>query len=169
MRVEWADNFEELYKQRGQQKHGIRLLALWKIQSGLTEGAVCAFIGKTHKTIRMWRRLYESGGLDALLSIRSGRGKKARLSNIKSLREDIQSLHNSRSDGRVKCQDIVDMVWQKYEVQYSASGMYHILKRLGFSWITARSQHPKRDQQAQEEFKKNSLRKSKKSSPRKSL
>jgi transposase len=159
MQVNWSDNFEDLYKQRGQQKHGVRLLALWKIQSGLSEEAVCAFIGKTHKTIRTWRRLYEAGGLDALLSIRSGRGKKARLPNLAALREDIQSLQSKQSGGRVKCQNIVDMVWQKYEIQYTTSGMYHILKRLGFSWITSRSQHPKRNLQAQEDFKKNSLKK----------
>lgn len=158
MQVNWPDNFEELYKQRGQQKHGVRLLALWKIQSGMSEEAVCAFIGKTHKSIRIWRRSYESGGLDALLSIRKGRGKKARIATIEALREDIQSLHSNRSGGRVKCKDIVDMVSQKYNVTYSTSGMYHLLNRLGFSWITARSQHPKRDPQAQDDFKKNSLK-----------
>ena len=158
MRVKWPDNFEELYKQRGQQKHGVRLLALWKIQSGLTEQAVCAFIGKTHKSIRLWRRSYESGGLDALLSIRKGRGKKTRIENIQALRDDILSLQSNRSGGRVKCQNIVDMVAQKYNVSYSTSGMYHILNRLGFSWITSRSQHPKKDPQAQEDFKKNCLK-----------
>lgn len=33
MNKDWSDNFEALYKERGQQKHGIRLLAMWKIQS----------------------------------------------------------------------------------------------------------------------------------------
>lgn len=158
MQVNWPDNFEELYKQRGQQKYGVRLLALWKIQSGMSEEAVCTFIGKTHKTIRIWRQSYESGGLESLLSIRKGRGKKARIANLEALREDILSLHSNCSGGRIKCQNIVDMVTQKYNVIYSTSGMYHILHRLGFSWITSRSQHPKRDPQAQEDFKKNFLK-----------
>lgn len=160
MKVDWQDDFEVLFKQRGQQRHGIRLLALWKIQSGLSETAVCGLIGKTHKTIKKWRQLYEHGGLEALLSIRPGRGKKSRISHLNNLKEDIESLQNQRSGGRIKCQDIVELVAQKYDIQYSRSGMYHVLHRLGFSWITSRSKHPKRDIQAQENFKKNSSKRS---------
>jgi len=154
MKIKWPDNFEELYKRHGQQKHGIRLLALWKLQSGLTETAVCEFIGKTHKTIRTWRRLYESGGLEELLCIRSGRGRKPFLSSFESIKKDIESLQNKRLGGRVKCKDIVEMVEQKHSIQYSQSGMYHILKRIGLSWITSRSKHPKQNVEVQEEFKK---------------
>jgi len=32
--------------------------------------------------------------------------------------------------------------------------MYHVLHRLGFSWITSRSKHPKQDLEAIEAFKK---------------
>jgi transposase len=136
MRVDWPDNFEELSKQRGQQKHGVRLLALWKIQSGMSEEAVCQFMGKTHKTIRLWRRLYEAEGLESLLSIRAGRGKKSRISHLASLKADIESLQNERSGGRVKCRDVIDMVARKHNIHYSPSGMYHVLHRLNFSWIT---------------------------------
>ena len=82
LKVNWTDDFKKLYQQRGQQKHGIRLLALWKIQSGLTETAVCDILNKTHKTIRAWRKLYEVGGLDALLSIGDGRGCKAKVESL---------------------------------------------------------------------------------------
>lgn len=154
MRVKWEDNFEELYKKRGQQKYGIRLLALWKIQSGLTEAAVCQFLGKTPNTIRSWRKLYEKGGLEELLSLHPGRGRKARLPNTELIKKDIELLQESRSGGRTKCRDVVDMISKKYDVYYSQSGMYHVLHRLGFSWITARSKHPKKDFLVQEDFKK---------------
>ena len=49
MKVNWLDNFEYLYKKMGQRKYGLRLLALWKIQSGETETAVCQSL---HKTMR---------------------------------------------------------------------------------------------------------------------
>lgn len=166
MRVNWTDNFEELFKTRGQQRFGIRLLALWKIQSGLSETAVCQLLGKTHKTIKMWRDLYEREGLDGLLKIGSGRGKKAKTSHLINLSADILELQAARLGGRVKCQDIVDLVAEKYDVQYSCSGMYHVLHRLGFSWITVRSKHPKQDPSAQEAFKKTSWNRSKKSFPK---
>ena len=45
MLTDWSDNFEELYKQRGQHKYGIRLLALWKIQGGMSQTELSQLIG----------------------------------------------------------------------------------------------------------------------------
>lgn len=167
MKVNWSDNFESVYKERGHQKYGIRLLALWKIQSGISETAVCKIIGKTPKTIRFWRRLYEEGGIDKLLSRRPGCGKKPRLPLCALVVKEIEALQETRSGGRINCQSIVDMVFEKYNIHYSASGMYKVLKRLGFSWITSRSKHPKQNLQAQEDFKKNFLKKLSRLSPQK--
>jgi transposase len=154
MQVNWNDDFGKIYKQRGQQKHGVRLLALWKLQTGMSETDVCQLVGKTHKTIRKWRKTYEKSGIDGLLSIASGRGRKARLNLKEDLSREIESLQEERGGGRIRCQDIVDLVYSKHGVQYTTSGMYHILKRLGFSWITSRSKHPKSDPEAIEAFKK---------------
>ena len=156
MQFNWADSFENLYKQRGQQKHGIRLLALWKLQSGMTETDVCQLIGKTHKTIREWRRLYEKNGVDGLLSIAPGRGRKAKVDLREHLEDDIKCLQEEQGGGRIRCQDIVDLVYLKYKIQYTASGMYHILHRLGFSWITSRSKHPQNNPEVMKAFKKTS-------------
>ena len=154
LKVNWTDDFKKLYQQRGQQKHGIRLLALWKIQSGITETAVCDLLNKTHKTIQAWRKLYEVGGLDALLSIGSGRGCKAKVDLSEKLFSDINALSTERKGGRIRCQDIVDLVHSKYGIKYSKPGMYHLIHRLGFSWITSRSRHPKNNPEAMETFKK---------------
>lgn len=156
MRVNWSDNFEMLYKQKGQQKYGIRLLALWKLQAGMTETAVCELIGKTHKTVREWRRQYEKNGINGLLSIAPGRGRKIKANLFENLAEDMVALQKEQKGGRIRCLDIVDLVLTKYGVKYSPSGMYSLLGRIGFSWITSRSKHPKSDPQAMEDFKKNS-------------
>jgi transposase len=155
MRVKWQDNFKQLYKERGQQKYGIRLLALWKIQEGMSETKVCELLGKTHKTIRGWRQSYEKGGLKALLMIQSGRGRKPRLTKV-AFEHDINELQKQNKGGRIRCQDIVDYIAVKYQLNYSHSGMYHLLHRFGFSWITSRSKHRKHDQEAIEAFKKTS-------------
>lgn len=120
----------------------------------MSETSVCEFLHKTHATIRQWRKTYEKEGLEALLGIRSGRGRKSRLLTSERLKKDIETLQERRNGGRIRCQDIVEMVAQKYNVHYSRSGMYHVLNRLNFSWITSRSKHPKQDPEAQEKFKK---------------
>jgi len=154
LQVNWSDNFERLYKQRGQHKHGIRLLALWKLQGGMSETQLCALIGKTHKTIRLWRKLYEAGGIDALLSIKIGRGRKAHIDHKSIIEDAIEHLSRQQKGGRLRAQDLVDYFAQEKQITYSLSGMYHVLHRLGFSWITSRSKHPKQDLDAIEDFKK---------------
>jgi len=156
MQINWTDDFEKLYKRRGQRKYGIRLLALWKLQVGMTEANVSTLIGKSHKTVLRWRRIYEESGIDALLSIAPGRGRKAKVDLKAHLSEDIKYLQEERDGGRIRCQDVVDLVSSKYGVRYTTSGMYHILHRLGFSWITSRSKHPKSNPEAMEAFKKTS-------------
>jgi transposase len=146
----------EFQKERGQQKHGIRLFALWKLQEGMSQTEVCHVLSKTHKTLQLWRTLYESGGLDRLLSIGSGRGRKALLTDKKAFQEAVEGLSAQQQGGRIRCQDIVDMVLRDYAVAYTCSGMYSVLHRFGFSWITSRSKHPQQDVGAIEAFKKTS-------------
>lgn len=155
MRVDWSDDFGLLYKERGQRKHGVRLLALWKIQSGLSETEVCKLVGKTHNTLRSWRRLYEEAGVEGLLQIRTGRGRKARICK-ETFEQDLKELQAQRPGGRIVCADIVEYIARKRHISYSQKGMYHVLHRFGFSWITSRSKHPKQDGDAIEAFKKTS-------------
>lgn len=156
MRLTWNDDFASLYRTMGQQRYGIRLLALWKLQSGMTNKAVANFLGKTEKTVRLWRKNYEVGGIDKLMSLNPGRGLKSDIKEYDALRKDIKALQDHRDGGRVKCSDVMAMLEEKYNRQYSMSGTYKILHRLGFTWITSRSRHPKAHNATQEEFKKNS-------------
>ncbi|PKF58399.1 winged helix-turn-helix domain-containing protein [Alteromonadales bacterium alter-6D02] len=42
----------------------------------------------------------------------------------------------------------------QFGVDYHLNHVYKLLKKIGFSWITSRSKHPKQSQKAQDEFKK---------------
>jgi transposase len=82
-----------------------------------------------------------------------GRGRKSRLTQT-TFEQDIQALQAAQKGGRIRCQDIVEYIAQKYHLNYSHSGMYHLLHRFGFSWITSRSKHPNHNPEAIEAFKK---------------
>ena len=47
------------------------------------------------------------------------------------------------------------MLIDKYNIQYSLKTVYNSLHRLGFSWITSRSMHPKSSETTQNTYKKN--------------
>jgi len=156
VKIKGNDNFEALYRQHGQKRFGIRLLALWKIQSGMTEKATSLLLGKTQKTLHFWRKLYEAEGVEGLLKIREGRGRKAYLSDPTIISEEIQKLEKNKSGGRLTAEEIQSHFKSTHDINYSRSGVYSALHRLGFSWITSRSKHPKHDKEAIDTFKKTS-------------
>jgi transposase len=63
-------------------------------------------------------------------------------------------LTDSLKGGRLRAEDIRELIKEKFKVDYGLSGIYPLLHRLGYSWITSRSIHPKADKNLQESFKK---------------
>ena len=59
-----------------------------------------------------------------------------------------------RGGGRVRGEDIRQLLARQFGVAYSLNGVYDLLKRLGLVWISARAVSPYADPVAQAEFKK---------------
>lgn len=150
------EDFKALYKTYGQQKYGLRLLGLRYLQEGKSVKETASLLIKTEYTIRGWVRLYAEGGMAGLLSIRPGRGRNSKLSSADEshLKAEIENLNNSLKGGRLRAEDIRRLIQLKFKVEYGLSGIYPLLHRLGYAWITARSIHPKADPNRQESFKK---------------
>ena len=100
--------------------------------------------------------MYNEGGIDKMLSIRKGRGRKARITNDRKneFNQFVVKLQEERAGGRIIGEDVVNMIEEKYNESYSVSGVYKLLKRMDMSWVSARSIHTKSDLEAQEAFKK---------------
>ena len=95
-------------------------------------------------------------GVDGLRE-QSGRGRKRKLSveQEEEFRRQVEELQVKREGGRVRGQDIQVLLKEKFCIDHALPSVYHVLKRCGLSWISPRTQHPKSDPVAQEEFKKN--------------
>lgn len=150
------EDFSLLYKIHGQKKYGLRLLALRYIQQGRSVKDSAALLFKTEYTIREWIRSYAERGIEDLLSISPGRGRNTKLlpSDEIRLKEEITRLTNSLKGGRLRAADIRELIQSKFKVNYGLSGIYPLLHRLGYSWITARSIDPQASKDLQESFKK---------------
>lgn len=148
--------FLEYYKKNRSLKYIVRCLACHHIQEGMSYEEVSKIVKYSRQTIGEWLKMYNEGGLDKMLSIRKGRGRKARVTNDKKteFNEYVLQLQKERAGGRIIGEDIVDMIKEKYKESYSVSGVYKLLKRMGMSWVSARSIHTKSNLEAQEAFKK---------------
>ncbi|GHF81007.1 hypothetical protein GCM10017161_05420 [Thalassotalea marina] len=59
-----------------------------------------------------------------------------------------------KQGGRLTGADIGDYIHQHFNVRFNSGHVYKVIKRLGFSWITTRSRHPRQPQAVQEAFEK---------------
>jgi len=66
----------------------------------------------------------------------------------------IDKRQHHRQGGRLRSADIQALIKEMYGVDYTLSGIYNLAHRIGLSWITSRSVHPRVDLVAQESFKK---------------
>ena len=160
-----AEDFKALHKKtNGPAKQ--RYMGLHHVQQGKTYTDVADICLVTQLTVQGWVKKYEAGGVLQLVN-QPGRGRKSRLNiNDNDFKESILALQEERDGGRVKGQDILDMIKKKFKVNYSLSGLYKVLERRKIVWITGRSIHPSADIEAQEAFKKTSKKSSKSPSPK---
>ncbi|CAG21601.1 hypothetical protein PBPRA3296 [Photobacterium profundum SS9] len=56
--------------------------------------------------------------------------------------------------GRLTGHDIHNYITQTFGKAYHPDYIYILLKKMGFSWITSRSKHPKQCDKIQDDFKK---------------
>ena len=148
--------FLKYYKKNRSMKFIVRCLACHYIQQGKSYEEISKIVKYSRQTIGEWVKMYNEGGIDKMLSIRKGRGRKARIKNDKKaeFNQFVIQLQKDRNGGRIIGEDIVSMIKEKYNESYSVSGVYKLLKRMDMSWVSGRSVHTKSNLEVQETFKK---------------
>jgi transposase len=117
---------------------------------------VAAAVKVSRNAVYVWLRKIRKSGLGGLKE-RGGRVAKPKISISESeaFRNAVLDLQKGRSGGRIKGQDVLDMMKSKFGVTCTKRSAYNHLKRANLVWVRARSQHPNADPIKQEEFKKN--------------
>ena len=77
------------------------------------------------------------------------------LSTMKALKCESCNPSWKEKGGRLRVEDIAELLRKHYGVEYHPDAIYNLLQRIGMSWISGRSRHPKADIKKQEAFKKN--------------
>lgn len=133
----------------------IRYLALHHFSLGKNKTQIAKYLGVTRASINRWVSSYLSNELDGLISKKST-GRPHRLSEQQKKKIQIYITENAVkvNGGRLIAEDIRVYIQDTFNVQYTQRNIYHLLRDLGFSWITSRSKHPKQSEEAQEAFKK---------------
>ena len=149
-------NFKQLAKRASDPREKIRLLAFAHMQDGKSPREAAEAVKVTRNAVYVWLRKFKQNGLIGLKE-KGGRGAKLKIpmSESEAFRNAVLELQKGRSGGRIKGQDVLDIMKSKFGVTCTKRSVYNYLKRANLVWVSARSQHPNADPLKQEEFKKN--------------
>ena len=148
-------DFIKMMKHERHGRNRIRLLAMYHLQLGKSLKVISTLVRVHWKTVQSWLRRFRNHGFDGLFeSHRSGASKKLNKIEESFIVETINNLSDNNTGGYITGKELHKMLTEKYETKCSLRTVYNTLHRLGFSWITSRSKHPKSNQVTQDEYKK---------------
>jgi transposase len=122
-----------------------RLLALAAVLDGQSRGAAARIGGMDRQTLRDWVHAYNAEGPNGLINATSpGRPPKLTKAQKEKLRPIIVAGPDPVKDGvvRWRCVDLKRVIKERFGVDLGEISVGRLLKELGFSYVSARPQHP---------------------------
>lgn len=148
-------DFSELAKTHKSVRMRLHYSALAHFQEGRSRTDIAKFLEVSRTSVNKWISQYHQSGLEGLVDKKTtGRPLRSSELQCSQLIDYINKASKSNELGRLVGTDIQLFITEHFGYQYHLSSVYKLLHRLGFSWITSRSKHPKQSIEAQEDFKK---------------
>lgn len=134
-----------------------RLLALGFVYEGHSREDAARFAGMERQTLRDWAHRFNAQGPGGLIG-RKPPGGRAKLAeeHDAALAEWIAQGPDPERDGvvRWRCCDLKRKLSDRFGIDVSRARLGARLRKLGYSWISARPQHPAQKPEAIEAYKK---------------
>ena len=135
------------------------MLSLAAVLEGMNRTDAARIGGMDRQTLRDWVHRFNQQGPEGLRDIHGG-GVAARLSSerLAELAAIVEAGPDRGKDGVVRWRrvDLKRVVKERFGVEYCERYIGTILKRLGFSHMSARPRHPMQDGETIAAFKKTS-------------
>ena len=138
-----------------------RLLSLAAVRDGMDRGAAAKIGGMDRQTLRDWVHRFNGSGPEGLIDNWT-EGPKPRLSaeQLAQFAQIVEAGPDLEVDGVVRWRrlDLKRVIAERFGVDFHPRYVGKLLKKLGFSHISARPRHPAQDERIVEAFKKTSPR-----------
>jgi transposase len=154
---ETPQQLKQLLKQQSRvnlRKRVIMLQQIKKSEFPLSKNELAELVGVNHNSIQEWRRLYEQGGIQALLQSKQGGKRREVITAV--AHAAIEKKLKSPSDAFVSFEDLRKWVDKHFipGIKYVTLNAY-VKKHFGAKLKVARKSHILKDMAAVEQFKKN--------------
>ena len=154
-----AAELRRLAKRSRDNNQSRRLLSLAAVMDGMNRTDAARIGGMDRQTLRDWVHRFNELGPDGLLD-RHGGGTLPRLSKAQMAELDavVEAGPDRAKDGVVRWRrvDLKRVIKKRFKVDFHERYVGKLLKRLGFSHISARPRHPGQNVEIIESFKKTS-------------
>lgn len=151
---ESVEVLEKLAAETKKPAFAIKLRALILAHQGWTAVDIAQALGKTDRSIQGWIHLYNQHGLEAIREKRGGNHVYLTQEQEAQLKAYLEAKADDPHDGVRFANELLPLIQERFGVTYSLSGLYVLLHRLGYEWLSPRPRHIKNDPQAVEAFKK---------------
>src|ERR1700727_1489850 len=133
-----------------------RLLSLAAVRDGMDRASAAKIGGMDRQTLRGWVHRFNGSGLGGLLANRVA-GTKPLLSAEQPAQfaQIVEAGPDREKDGVVRWRrlDLKGVIAERFGVDFHPRYVGKLLKKLGFSHISARPRHPAQDERTVEAFK----------------
>ena len=133
-----------------------RLLSLAAVRDGMDRGAAAKIGGMDRQTLRDWVHRFNGSGPEGLIDNWTD-GPKPRLSadQLAQFAQLVEAGPDREKDGVVRWRrlDLKRVIAERFGIDFHPRYVGKLLKKLGFSHISARPRHPAQDERTVEAFK----------------
>jgi transposase len=148
-------NFDFLARQEPSGRKRLRYMGLAHLKDGRTITEVATALRVTRHTVMRWLNWFNAEGVQRLKGVpHTWSTQRLPRSQEEAFRQAVEQLQAQRGGGRVRGEDIRQLLAEQFGVVYRLNGVYDLLKRLDMAWITARSVSPHANAARQAAFKK---------------
>jgi transposase len=154
-----AAGLRDLAKRSRDPRQIRRLLALAAVYDGMSRAEAAKVGGMDRQTLRDWAHRFNAEGPEGLTDRRrAGRPRQLTDAQMAELAEIVETGPDPTTHGVVRWRriDLKRVIEERFSVIYSERAISDLLRRLSFSYISARPQHPRQDPRVLEGFKKTS-------------
>ena len=138
-----------------------RLLSLAAVGDEMDRGSAAKIGGMDRQTLRDWVHRFNASGPEGLIDHWT-EGPKPLLSagQLAEFATNVETGPDRETDGVVRWrrEDLKRVITERFGVDFHARHVGKLLKKLGFSHMSARPRHPAQDERIVEAFKKRMAR-----------
>lgn len=149
-----VESLQQLQDRTDQPAMVLKLRSVILACEGWTAPQIADAVGKGRRTIQTWIERYNHDGMEGLHDRRGGNHRYLTPEQEQQLADHIDTLAEDPHAGVKHANELAAYIEQHFGVTYSLSGLYELLHRLGYSWLTPRPRHEKNDPAAVAAFKK---------------